>query len=88
MPTWIVDEDQVIVRPVDGAQAPRHLHVGQDVYKIGAVDTAALGDQDLVENELEIGSNEGDHFIPRSLQTSAPKGKTGVRSNTICRRRS
>jgi hypothetical protein len=55
----LVARGQVVEGPVDGAQPEGHERVGNEVGQVGAR-SMLLGDQDLLENELEIGPDIGD----------------------------
>ncbi len=49
--------DQVVVRPIDGAQAERHPRVREQREQILAR-RVPFRDDDLIENELQVGSDE------------------------------
>ena len=49
-------DDQIVERTIHRAQAPGQARVGDDVHQLLA-GGMALGDDDLVENELQVGAN-------------------------------
>lgn len=61
-------EHQVVVGTVDRPQAPGQLHIGQHIHKVGAVTAARIRNQDLLQNELEVGFDKRNHFALRFLQ--------------------
>ncbi|MNF83877.1 hypothetical protein D3C84_662150 [compost metagenome] len=65
--------DQVVERPVDGAQSKRHFGIGQQIEEI-LTSRVGLCDQDLLKNELKIGFDESGHFhIPQYSALNAQK---------------
>ena len=53
-------EDQVVIRPVDGAQSERHLDVRQEVKQRDA-GCITFGYFNLSKNEIEVRANKLDH---------------------------
>jgi hypothetical protein len=65
---------QVVVAAVDGAQAKWHLAVGQQVDQAGAIGVG-FGDEDLLEDELQVGLAEIGHFRLTSIGMGASAGR-------------
>ncbi|MNO49584.1 hypothetical protein D3C76_399390 [compost metagenome] len=66
---------QVVEAAVHGAQAERHLAIGQQIDEVGALGVG-FGDKDLLEDELQVRLAEIGHFnCPRCIEETS--GATG-----------
>ena len=76
--------DKIIEFTADGAQSPWDLHIGEDVYEVGAINAAGLGNEDLLENEFQIRPNELDHVVlPFARANSIARNAEGTASKQL-----